>query len=114
MGADEFASFREWHEPDAVLEAAQFAVATRPGFPRETLQPVLASLMRPDRVHFFSIPELPISSRAIRALVASGGDIAELVPRPVVGELRESGLYCSESTEEQVVSEGMNPTCEGS
>jgi len=114
VGADEFASFLDWYEPDGVLEAAHLAVATRPGFPRETLEPVLAGLRRADRVHFFSIPEMPISSREIRELVAAGEDVSELVPALVAAELRERRLYCDETTPEQVISEGMTPTCEGS
>src|SRR5206468_1494832 len=50
IGADQFADFLTWKEPNGVLELARLAVATRPGFPRERLDGVLAELDRPDRV----------------------------------------------------------------
>ena len=44
VGADEFASFPAWKEPDEVLERVRLGVATRPGQPEERLEPVLAGL----------------------------------------------------------------------
>ena len=41
IGADQFCDFLAWEEPNAVLELARLAVATRPGFPRERLDAVL-------------------------------------------------------------------------
>ena len=72
VGADEFASFPAWKDPDGVLAEVRLGVATRPGFPQEALEFVLAGLERPDRVEFFDIPELPISSTDIRARASRG------------------------------------------
>ena len=93
IGADEFADFLTWKEPDEVLERARLAVATRPGYPRERLDGVLEGLRRPERVLFFEIEPLPISSREIRDRVARGASIEGLVP-PAVEELIQGlGLY---------------------
>jgi nicotinate-nucleotide adenylyltransferase len=93
IGADEFADFLTWKEPDEVLERARLAVATRPGYPRERLDGVLEGLRRPERVLFFEIEPLPISSREIRDRVARGESIEGLVP-PAVEELIQGlGLY---------------------
>lgn len=93
IGADQFADFPTWKDPDGVLERARLAVATRPGYPRERLEGVLATLRRPRRVQFFEIDPLPISSRDIRERVAHSEPIAGLVP-PAVADLIESlGLY---------------------
>ena len=62
IGADQFAKFLTWREPDAVLELARLGVATRPGYPREKLDDVLAQLARPERVEFFEMEPIPISS----------------------------------------------------
>ncbi len=88
IGADEFAKFLFWKEPDAVLEHARIAVATRPGYTRDRLDRVLAALGRPDRVAFFDIPPTPVSSRELRARLARGESIEGLVP-PAVGQLIE-------------------------
>ena len=95
VGADEFADFLGWKEPNAVLEHARLGVATRPGFPRERLEPVLAGLERPVRVEFFTIPEIPISSREIRERVGREKPIDDLVPAAVARAIRENGLYRS-------------------
>jgi nicotinate-nucleotide adenylyltransferase len=93
VGADEFAGFLSWKEPDGVLEEVRLGVATRPGFPREALDPVLGALERPDRVEFFDIPELPISGTEIRGRAARGESIDDLVPPAVAAEIDRLGLY---------------------
>jgi nicotinate-nucleotide adenylyltransferase len=93
VGADEFAAFLAWKEPDGVLEEVRLGVATRPGFPRERLEPVLQALARPDRVEFFAIPELPVSGTEIRGRAAGGESIEGLVPPAVAAEIDRLGLY---------------------
>jgi nicotinate-nucleotide adenylyltransferase len=93
VGADEFADFLSWREPDEVLERARLGVATRPGYPRERLDDVLAKLARPDRVELFQIEPLPISSSGIRERVAHGEPIGDLVPPRVAEVIDEMGLY---------------------
>jgi nicotinate-nucleotide adenylyltransferase len=93
VGADAFADFMSWKDPDGVLERARLGVATRPGYPRERLDAVLAQLALAERVELFEIEPLLISSRDIRDRVARGEAIDELVP-PAVAELIGSlGLY---------------------
>ncbi len=93
IGADEFAGFLEWKEPDEVLEHVRLGVATRPGYPRERLEQVLARLRRPDRVLFFANEPLPVSSTAIRERIARGEPIGGLVPPAVARLVAERGLY---------------------
>jgi nicotinate-nucleotide adenylyltransferase len=93
VGADQFAGFLAWTEPDAVLDLARLGVATRPGYPPEPLDAVLAGLRRPDRVRFFDIEPMPVSSTEVRARVAQGEPIGELVPEGVAALIAEFGLY---------------------
>ena len=93
IGADEFSDFLTWKDPEGVIARARLAVATRPGYPHERLQAVLDRLSQPERVEFFEIEPLPISSEEIRDRVARGESIDRLVP-PAVAELIETrGLY---------------------
>jgi len=93
VGADEFAGFLSWKDPDGVLDEVRLGVAARPGYPSSPLEEALAKLERPDRVEFFEIPALPISSTDIRARVARGEPVDELVPEAVAREIDRSGLY---------------------
>jgi nicotinate-nucleotide adenylyltransferase len=93
VGADEFADFLTWKDPGEVLEHVRLGVATRPGYDRDLLAPVLAELARPDRVTFFEIPAVPASSREIRARLAGGEPIDGLVPEPVAREIEARSLY---------------------
>ena len=93
VGADEFVDFLRWKKPLRVLELARLAVATRPGVDRSRLDAVLAHLGRPDRVAFFAIEPLPVSSSDIRARVAAGEPIDGLVPPPVAAEIARLELY---------------------
>jgi nicotinate-nucleotide adenylyltransferase len=93
VGADEFASFLTWTEPERILDLARLGVATRPGVPSHTLDDVLSRLERPERVTFFDLDPLPVSSSEIRARAADGKSIAGLVTERVEAEIARLGLY---------------------
>ena len=93
VGADRFADFMTWREPNQVLRYARLAVATRPGYPRHRLEAVLERVERPERIAFFDIEPLPISSTEIRDRVARGEPIDALVPRRVAALIADLGLY---------------------
>jgi nicotinate-nucleotide adenylyltransferase len=93
VGADQFAKFLTWRDPNRILEHVRLGVATRPGVPDEYLDAVRAELHRPDRVHFFDFEPVPISSSLIRERVANDEPIEELVPPPVAAEIERLGLY---------------------
>jgi nicotinate-nucleotide adenylyltransferase len=93
VGADEFADFLTWKAPDEILDLVRLGVATRPGYPRERLEPVLAALRRPGRVELFEIPAVDISSTDLRARLARGEPAEELLPPSVARRVVERGLY---------------------
>jgi nicotinate-nucleotide adenylyltransferase len=97
IGADEFRDFPAWKEPAEVLRLARLAVATRPGFPQEKLDAVLAQLDDPERVRFFEIEPLPISSRDLRARLVAGDDVSSELPRAVAEIIRTEGVYTAPS-----------------
>ena len=93
IGADQFRHFLAWSEPEEVLERTRLAVATRPGFPRAELEEVLEQLDRPERVLFFEIEPNPAASTDVRARVAAGEPLDDLVPPAVARLIEERGLY---------------------
>jgi nicotinate-nucleotide adenylyltransferase len=97
IGADQFADFLTWKEPDDVLDRARLAVAARPGYTSERLAEVLAGLRRRERVEFFELEPIPIASRDLRARAAAGEPLDGLVPAAVASIIRERGLYRPEA-----------------
>jgi nicotinate-nucleotide adenylyltransferase len=93
VGADELADFLAWREPDEILCRVRLGVATRPGYPRERLEDVLARVERPERVELFEIPAVSASSTEVRARIAAGRPIDDLVPAEVARLVVALGLY---------------------
>jgi nicotinate-nucleotide adenylyltransferase len=82
LGADEWAAFSTWKEPDEVRRLARIAVAMRPGHARPG-----------DDVEVLEIDQLPISSSGIRARLAAGEPVDGLVLPEVAEEIAKRGLY---------------------
>jgi nicotinate-nucleotide adenylyltransferase len=97
-GGDMAASLPDWREPERVLELARFAVAERDGAQRAEIEARTAALRGRDRIEFFDMPRLDLSSSEIRARVAAGRPIRWLVPDAVAGYIAEHGLYRSAVT----------------
>lgn len=93
LGADELAAYSTWKRPDRVLELVRLAVAMRPGVPGERLREARARLPAPDRVLFFALEPVSVSSTEIRERVASGEPIDGLVPPSVAAAIARLGLY---------------------
>lgn len=82
LGSDEWAAFDSWKEPEEVRRLARIAVGARPGHaPAE------------GDVEVLRIDQRPISSSEIRARVAAGEPVDDLVPGPVAREIERLGLY---------------------
>ncbi len=95
LGADELVGFPSWKRPERVLELVRLAVATRPGISDERVGEARARLAAPDRVDFFEMRAVPVSSSEIRERVALGESIDGLVPPPVASEIARLGLYAN-------------------
>ena len=93
IGADEFAAFLTWKEPERVLELARLGVATRPGTDRTAVDAVLSQLSRPERVELFSIRPVDVASSEIRERIAAGRPFDGMVPAAVAAEIGRLALY---------------------
>ena len=93
IGADELVDFHAWKRPDRILQLAHLAVATRPGVPDERVREARARLPAPDRVSFFELEPVPVSSTLVRERVAGGDPVDDLVPPGVADAVRRLGLY---------------------
>lgn len=93
VGGDMAHSLPEWREPEAVLALATVAVAERAGAPRARIRERLRTLAGGDRVVFFEMPRIDISSSLVRARVAAGAPIRYLVPDAVADAIATAGHY---------------------
>jgi nicotinate-nucleotide adenylyltransferase len=97
VGGDMAHSLPNWREPEAILELAEVAVAEREGIRRNDIIDRLAGLAV-DRVRFFDMPRLDVSSSLVRRYVAAGRPIRHLVPEAVERYIADAGLYRAEAT----------------
>lgn len=94
LGTDAFEDMPNWKEPARIAELATIAVTRRHGY-REGVEVArhLQDLGLGDRVVWFHMPPLGLTSTAVRELVALGRSIRYLVPAAVEAYIAEHGLY---------------------
>jgi nicotinate-nucleotide adenylyltransferase len=94
VGGDMASSLPTWREPEVVLELARMAVAEREEHRRREIAERVGALRgAPERIVFFAMPRLDISSSDVRARIAGGRPIRWLVPGAVADEIERRGLY---------------------
>jgi nicotinate-nucleotide adenylyltransferase len=99
VGADMAHSLPTWREPEAVLDLATLAVAGRADLARAAIDEQVAGLRGvPERLRFFDMPRMDISSSLIRARIAAGLPVRYLVPDQVAAHIEREALYVAEPT----------------
>ncbi len=93
LGADQAVELRSWRDPEAVLELAEVAVAERADLGPEAVLARLEGLAGAERLGFFSMPRIDVSSTLVRRRVADGLPVRYLVPDAVERLIVERGLY---------------------
>ena len=94
VGGDMAYSLPTWRDPEGVLALARIAVAEREGVRRADISERLAGLAgAADRVCFFDMPRIDISSSLIRRRAAAGQPLRYLVPDAVAAYIEREGLY---------------------
>ena len=93
VGGDMAHSLPTWHEPEAVLGLATLGVAEREGAARRDILERVGGLAGADRIRFFDMPRIDISSTAVRRRVRDGLPIRYLVPEDVARAIGASGWY---------------------
>lgn len=93
LGADQAASLPGWRAPEEVLRLAVVAVAERGGERRDEVRAALSGLAGAERVGFFDMPRVDISSSLVRERAAVGRPVRFLVPDAVAEMIEEQGLY---------------------
>ena len=109
-GADAFAEIETWYRYPEVLDLANFAVVSRPGFPVERLRDLLPSLTarmirveeprfagrdsRVASIFLINAATPDASSTEVRRRLAAGESVAGMIPDAVERHIRQHRLYC--------------------
>lgn len=115
MGADSLQTFKNWHCSRELLFAAEFIIASRPGFSLDELAQALPagikisgtalstkeaiSLLLLDgdgnKTHLHLLPHLSeeISATDVRKAIGSGEEAENIVPKQVLAYIRTNRLY---------------------
>ncbi len=94
VGGDQAQSLPAWKEPSGVLELARLAVAEREGVRRADVVERLDGLPgAAERVLFFDMPRIDISSSLVRRRAAAGRSVRYLVPDAVAAYIEREALY---------------------
>ena len=94
VGGDMAAALPLWRDPERVVRLARLAVAERDGVARNViLERVSVIPGAAERVQFFDMPRVDVSSSLIRRRVAAGRPVRYLVPDGVAQYIDREGLY---------------------
>jgi len=108
MGADAFLGLPGWHRWREIFDLAHIAVATRPGFPLDAIDPPLGDVLAARRaagpdfrepagsIVAFELVAGTVSATEARALIAAGAPrekLLELLPAPVLDYIHRHSLY---------------------
>jgi nicotinate-nucleotide adenylyltransferase len=87
MGADLIDQFPRWRNPEQIVKLASLIILGRQGVP-----PPVAPIPENSRL-LIDVCLPSMSSTAIRARLARGEDVSDLVPAPVLAQIRLLGMY---------------------
>ena len=93
VGGDQAAALGSWREPEEVLSLAVLGVAERDEWRREEIVERLGGLWSAERVRFFEMPRIELSSTLVRRRAAAGKPIRYLVPDKVANLIGAQSLY---------------------
>jgi nicotinate-nucleotide adenylyltransferase len=93
LGSDQAMSLPAWRDPERVLDLATLAVAERGAAYRDDVRERLRELRGGDRVLFFDMPRIDVSSSDVRRRAAEGKPIRYLVPDKVANFIGAQSLY---------------------
>jgi nicotinate-nucleotide adenylyltransferase len=93
VGADSFLDLPRWHQPDRLLELAEWIVVSRPGFSLDDLTPLHLDNHQRSRVHLLQTVDKDISATNLRQRLHAGDPCIDLLPEAVSNYIQLHHLY---------------------
>jgi nicotinate-nucleotide adenylyltransferase len=93
VGADSFLNLRRWHEPERLLELAEWIVVSRPGFPLAELSPLGLTPQQRERVHLLQTVHEDVAATNLRGRLEAGDLCADVLDPGVSAYIQAHRLY---------------------
>lgn len=93
IGGDQAAALAGWRSPEEIVSLSLVAVAERDEYRREDIVERLGALWSEDRIRFFDMPRIEVSSSLVRRRARTGQPIRYLVPDKVANYVGAQSLY---------------------
>jgi nicotinate-nucleotide adenylyltransferase len=93
VGADSFLNLRRWHEPERLLELAEWIVVSRPGFPLANLSTLGLTPSQRGRVHLLQTVHEDVAATNLRERLEAGDRCADVLGPAVSAYIEAHHLY---------------------
>jgi nicotinate-nucleotide adenylyltransferase len=93
VGADSFLDLPRWHEPERLLELAEWIVVSRPGFPLANLSAMGLTSYQQGRVHLLQTVHEDVAATHLRERLEAGDPCADVLDPAVSAYIGTHHLY---------------------
>jgi nicotinate-nucleotide adenylyltransferase len=94
VGADSFLDLRRWHEPERLLDVAEWIVVSRPGFPLADLSALGLTPRQRGRVHLLQTVHEDVAATDLRERLEAGDQCVDVLDPAVSAYIQARHLYC--------------------
>jgi nicotinate-nucleotide adenylyltransferase len=93
VGADSFLDLRRWHEPERLLDLAEWIVVSRPGFPLANLSTLGLTPRQRGRVHLLQTVHEEVAATDLRERLETGDQCVDVLDPAVSAYIQSHHLY---------------------
>jgi nicotinate-nucleotide adenylyltransferase len=93
VGADSFLDLPRWHEPERLLELAEWIVVSRPGFPLADLSGLGLTPYQRGRVHLLQTVHEDVAATDLRERLEAGDPCADVLDPAVAAYIEAHHIY---------------------
>jgi nicotinate-nucleotide adenylyltransferase len=93
VGADSFLGLPRWHEPERLLEVAEWIVVSRPGFPLADLSALGLTPHQRGRVHLLQTVHEDVAATNLRERLEAGDQCTDVLDPAVSAYIQAHHLY---------------------
>jgi nicotinate-nucleotide adenylyltransferase len=93
VGADSFLNLPRWHEPERLLELAEWIVVSRPGYPLANLSALGLTPHQRGRVHLLQTVHEDVAATHLRERLEAGDPCTDVLDPAVSAYIRAHLLY---------------------